>query len=150
MDMAPIGSHHAGIVKRLNQLFVRAVATEAIVSIQDPIILDGHSEPQPDVALLKPRDDFYVLAHPKAEEVFLIVEVADASLAYDLNIKIPLYARHGIPEVWLIDVEQRRFTRFLNPGEGGYAEIKDLAVEAGALTLSALPDVEVNLSDLFG
>lgn len=80
----------------------------------------------------------------------LIVEVADASLAYDLNIKIPLYARHGIPEVWLIDVEQRRLTRFLNPGEGGYAEIKDLVVGAGALILSALPDVEIDLSRLFG
>lgn len=149
IDMAPIGSSHAGIVKRLNQLLGNAAAGKAIVSVQDPIILDDHSEPQPDVALLRPRDDFYALAHPKAQEVLLIIEVADSSLRFDQSIKIPLYARHGIPEVWLVDVEQRRLTRFLKPGENGYAEAETLEV-LGRLTPTALHGIGVDLARLFG
>jgi Uma2 family endonuclease len=111
-DMAPIGSRHAAIVKQLMALFVRAVGARAIVSVQDPIILGEYSEPEPDLALLRPRDDFYALALPRADDVFLIIEVADTTLRYDREIKIPLYARHGIPEVWLIDVEGRTLTIF--------------------------------------
>jgi len=148
IDMAPIGSHHAGIVKRLTRLLVQAVGASAIVSVQDPVILDGHSEPQPDVALLRPRNDFYTLAHPKANEVLLLIEVAESSLRYDESIKIPLYARHGIPEVWLIDVEQRRLTRFFNPREKGY--VNDESPDAlSVLTPVALPDVDIDLSRLF-
>ena len=148
IDMSPIGSHHAGIVTRLNRLLVQAVGTKAIVSIQNPVILDGHSEPQPDIALLQPRDDFYTLAHPKAREVLLLIEVAESSLRYDREIKIPLYARHGIPEVWLIDVEQRRLTQFLDPRESGYRSSVDVDV-SNRLTPFALPGVDLDLSQLF-
>jgi Uma2 family endonuclease len=118
--MAPIGSRHAAIVTRANLLFVQAVADRAIVSVQNPIILGQHSEPEPDLAVIQPRDDFYALALPRADEVFLIVEVADTTLRYDREIKIPLFARHGIPEVWLIDVEGRTLTVFETPADGRY------------------------------
>ena len=85
--MAPIGSRHAAIVTRANLLFVQAVADRAIVSVQNPIILGEHSEPEPDLALIRPRDDFYALALPRADEVLLIVEVADTTLRYDREIK---------------------------------------------------------------
>ncbi|MGE0827292.1 MAG: Uma2 family endonuclease [Candidatus Binatia bacterium] len=97
--MPPIGSPHAGTVKYIGNRFANAVKGTAIVSILDPIFLDLHSEPQPDIALLRPRADFYRSAHATPADVFLIVEVADTSLAYDTQIKLPLYARYGIPEV---------------------------------------------------
>ena len=101
-------------------MFVRAAGARFIVSVQDPIIFGEHSEPEPDLALIQPRDDFYALALPRADEVLLIVEVADTALRYDREIKIPLYARHGIPEVWLIDVEGRTLTVFETPADGRY------------------------------
>ncbi len=150
VDMAPIGSRHAAIVKQLTALFARSAGGQCIVSVQDPIILGEHSEPEPDVALLQSRDDFYAPALPRADEVFLIVEVADTTLRYDREIKIPLYARHGIPEVWLIDVEGRTLTVFETPADGAYRDehrVQPLSV----LAPKALPGVAVDLlSRLFG
>jgi Uma2 family endonuclease len=147
--MAPIGSRHAAIVTRANRLFVQAVAGRAIVSVQNPIILGEQSEPEPDLALIRPRDDFYALALPRADEVLLIVEVADTTLRYDREIKIPLYARHGIPEVWLIDVDGRTLTVFETPAEGRYRDERRVR-PSGALAPKALPGVEVDLSRFFG
>jgi len=101
---------------------VQAVAGRAIVSIQNPIILGKHSEPEPDLALIQPRDDFYALALPRADEVLLIVEVADTTLRYEREIKIPLFARHCIPEVWLIAVDGRTLTVLETPAEGRYRD----------------------------
>ena len=146
---APIGSRHAAIVTRANMLFGQAVAGRAIVSVQNPIILGKHSEPEPDLALIQPRDDFYAVALPRADEVLLIVEVADTTLRYDREIKIPLYARHGIPEVWLIDVDGRTLTVFETPAEGRYRDERR-AEPVHILAPKALPGVEVDLSRLFG
>ena len=148
IDMAPIGSRHAAIVNRANLLFVQAVAGRAIVSVQNPIILGEHSEPEPDLALIHLREDFYALALPRADEVLLIVEVADTTLRYDREIKIPLYARHGIPEVWLIDVEGRTLTVFDTPADGRYRDEHRVQPLSG-LVPKALPGVEVDLSRLF-
>ncbi|MGH8478484.1 MAG: Uma2 family endonuclease [Gammaproteobacteria bacterium] len=147
--MAPIGSRHAAIVTRANMLFVQAVDGRAIVSVQNPILLGEHSEPEPDLALIQPREDFYALALPRADEVLLIVEVADTTLRYDREIKIPLYARHGIPEVWLIDVEGRTLTIFETPADGRYRDERRMR-PSGTLAPKALPGVEVDLSRLFG
>jgi len=147
--MAPIGSRHAAIVTRANRLFVQAVAGRAIVSVQNPIILGEQSEPEPDLALIRPRDDFYALALPRADEVPLIIEVADTTVRYDREIKIPLYARHGIPEVWLIDVDGRTLTVFETPAEGRYRDERRVR-PSGALAPKALPGVEVDLSRFFG
>lgn len=148
IDIAPIGSQHAAVVNRANLLFVHAVAGCAIVSVQNPIILGEHSEPEPDLALIQPREDFYALALPRAADVLLIVEVADTTLRYDREIRIPLYSRHGIPEVWLIDVEGRTLTVFETPADGRYRD-ECLAKPLSRLTLRALPGVEVDLSRLF-
>lgn len=148
IDMAPIGSQHAGTVKQLSRLFNLAVGQTAIVSTQDPLILDKHSEPQPDIMLLRPRDDFYKSSHPRPEDVLLIVEVADTSLQYDRQIKIPLYARYGIPEVWLADLVNRTLTLFRSPGEHGYQEVMT-PPSLGALSPKLLSAVRLNLSRLF-
>lgn len=147
IDMTPIGSRHAGAVKRLASLLNAAVRGTAIVSVQDPIRLDRHSQPQPDLALLRPRADFYAEAHPQPADVLLIVEVAEASLDYDRDVKIPLYARYGIPEVWLLDVAGRSLTVYREPGSAGYAA-QSRILKAGPLAPVLLSAAVVDLTGL--
>ncbi len=123
IDMSPIGSTHSGTLKRLIQLFHLAVGQSAVLSIQDPIVLGTHCEPQPDLALLRPRADVYTSSHPRPEDVLLLVEVCESSLRYDREIKLPLYARHGIPEVWLVDVDQQRLSLFRTPLGDVYQDV---------------------------
>lgn len=148
IDMPPIGSPHAGTVKYIGNRFAVAVRDKAIVSIQDPIFLDLHSEPQPDIALLRPRPDFYRSAHPTSADVFLIVEVADTSLAYDTQIKLPLYARHGIPEVWLVDLPNRRLIIHRTPTAAGFQDVQTVT-NLSAVTPLLLPGVTVDLTGVF-
>ena len=124
ISMPPIGSPHGGRAKRLNQLLNAAVGSRALVAVQDPLVLGERSEPEPDIALLRPRPDFYIDSHPGPADVLLLIEIADTSLAYDLRVKVPLYARHGIPEVWVIDVPHHRALRFTQPDPtaGGYRD----------------------------
>lgn len=148
IDMAPIGSRHAAVVRQLAHILHQNVGDQAIVSTQNPVRLDEYSEPEPDLALLRPRDDFYAAAHPGPGDVLLIIEVADTSLRYDREIKIPLYARHGIPEVWLVDLENERLLRFLEPGPDGYRTEEDVTGIA-PIRPTRLPEIEVDLSTLF-
>jgi Uma2 family endonuclease len=120
IDMPPIAPPHAGRTKRLNLLLIEAIGRRAIVSTQDPILLGDLSAPEPDLAILKPRDDFYTSAHPRAEDVLLLIEIADSSVRYDRERKLPLYARFGIPEVWLIDIPARAVWVHREPTDGAY------------------------------
>src|SRR3989442_3481508 len=104
VEMSPIGPGHAGCVTALTGLVGPLVAGRALVSVQNPVRLGGHSEPQPDVALLVPRADTYRTTHPQPEDVLLVIEVADASLEHDRDVKIPLYAAAGVPEGWLLNL----------------------------------------------
>jgi Uma2 family endonuclease len=122
IKISPIGSRHAACVKRLNTLLGRLVGQQFIVSVQDPIRLDDFSAPQPDVALLRSRDDFYAQAHPTAGDVVLIVEVADTSARYDREEKVPLYAEAGIPEVWLISLSEETIEIYFEPVGGAYRD----------------------------
>ena len=120
IDMSPIGVLHAAIVARLASHFSQRLGPMGVVWCQNPLRLDDISEPEPDIAILRPRADFYMTAHPGAADVLLVIEVADTSLAYDLGTKVPLYARHGIPEVWVIDAATRHTRVFRRPvGNGG-------------------------------
>ena len=148
IDMPPIGSPHAGTVNYLGDSLRLACGTQAIVSTQNPVFLARHSEPQPDIVLLRPRPDFYRSAHPTPADVFLIIEVADSSLAYDTQIKLPLYAHYGIPEVWLADLPNRRFIVHRTPTPVGFQDVQTLT-DLSALTPLLLPGVTVDLSDLF-
>lgn len=124
IDMAPIGSTHAGMVRRLEKMLHDSIADSAIISVQNPVVLNQHSEPQPDLAVLKMRNDFYAAAHPEASDILLIIEVSDTTLRYDLETKLPLYAQAEIPEVWLIDIANSSAELFRNPGRQGYQEIE--------------------------
>jgi Uma2 family endonuclease len=106
VQMSPIGSRHARCVRLLNRIFSKGVGDRAIVDVQNPIRLGERLEPQPDVALLRPRPDFYAGVHPGPEDVLLIAEVMERSAAFDREVKAPLYARSGIPEVWWVDLEE--------------------------------------------
>ena len=130
IEMIPIGSRHAGNVDRLNTLFTSSVEDDAIVRVQSPIRLDEHSEPQPDLTLLQPRDDYYASAHPTPDDILLVVEVADESLSYDRSTKIPLYARHGIPAVWLINLQENAVEVYERPDAEGYQIVHSLRGEA--------------------
>ncbi len=120
IEMAPIGTRHLSKVNRLARMLSLTVAQEAIVSTQNPIALPPQNEPQPDIALLKPRADDYEGSLPAAADVLLIIEIADTTLAYDRDVKIPIYARHGIPEVWLFDVQGGALFVHRDPGPKGY------------------------------
>ena len=119
IDMAPIGSRHGSAVKRLVSLLTSTLGSRVILAVQDPLRLSDLSEPEPDLMLLKPRDDFYADAHPSAADVLLLIEVADTSARYDREIKLPLYARHGVPEVWIVDLEAR-LLRFYSLPAGAF------------------------------
>jgi Uma2 family endonuclease len=122
VTMSPIGSAHVGTVLQLTGMLQKAVGEHALVSVQNPVVLDDYSEPEPDIALLKPHGDFYKSALPRPSDVLLLIEVADTTLRYDRAVKIPLYARHGIPETWLIDLENKHVTIFSSPSAQGYQE----------------------------
>jgi hypothetical protein len=120
VEMTAIGSRHAACVKRLMHLLTARVGERAVVSVQDPVRLSAFSEPQPDLALLRPRDDFYARAHPGPQDTLLVIEVAETSAALDRGVKGPLHARAGIAEMWLADLEQDVVEVFRDPSAEGY------------------------------
>jgi Uma2 family endonuclease len=147
IDMAPIGSEHVATLAHFDHLLRDAVRTQAIVLVQAPIALDDFSAPQPDLVLLRPRDDYYRSALARPADVLLIVEVAMSSLRYDRKVKVPLYARHDIPETWLIDAERLKLTRYRTPLNGVYTRI-DEPPPASPVAIELLPDARLDLSPL--
>ncbi|MFB6214898.1 MAG: Uma2 family endonuclease [Candidatus Bipolaricaulia bacterium] len=124
IEMVPIGSRHAACVKRLNHQLSQKIEEAIIISVQDPIRLSEHSEPQPDLALLEPRPDYYADEHPGPEDVLLLVEVAESSQEYDRERKIPLYAQAKIPETWLVDLKKEMVVTYHKPGKETYRKTR--------------------------
>jgi Uma2 family endonuclease len=149
VQMTPIGRRHASYVLRLTQLLSRVLAGRGDVSVQNPVILDDHSEPQPDVAVLRHRSDWYLGGLPRPEDVLLLVEVAHTTLDYDQGVKIPLYARSGIAEVWLVDLDAAEIVIYREPGPDGYALVRT-AVRGETLTPLLLESVAVPVADILG
>lgn len=148
IDMPPPGELHSGTVTQLQYLLQRVVEDRAIVSVQNPTILGRYSAPQPDIALLKPRRDFYKSGLPRAADILLVVEVADSSLRYDRDVKTRVYARHAIAEFWLIDVRGKRVTRYRDPTSGEYSRVDEPDL-GNAVAIGALPGLALDLSVLF-
>ena len=120
--MSPIGSEHAACVDRLTKLFVLRTGANAIVRVQSPVHLNEASEPEPNLALLSPRDDDYAARHPRPDEVLLVVEVADTSAAFDRDVKRPLYAQVDIPEFWIVNLGTDRIEVYRSPQNTEYAD----------------------------
>lgn len=152
IDMWPIGALHAAIVNAIVRHRGRHADESVVVRCQNPLRLDDVNEPEPDVAVLRSRHDWYTTVHPGPADVLLVVEVADTSPAFDTGVKVPLHARHGIPEVWVIDVVTRRTIVFRRPADSRYVE--ESQVEPGgipacdAVTAEAGGRVEVVLTRL--
>jgi Uma2 family endonuclease len=147
-EKTPICSYHASIVNHLSSLLITVVKDEGIVSVQNPVRLSDRTEPEPDLAILKPRDDFYRKQHPTANDTLLVVEVSNASERFDREIKLLLYANHGIPEIWIISIEQKTLSIYRSPNGDRY-EHEQATDTPRSVTLSALPEVSVDLSTLF-
>ncbi|MGA8054949.1 MAG: Uma2 family endonuclease [Burkholderiales bacterium] len=147
-DMAPIGSRHAAIVNFLVERLTLSAKGRLLVRGQGPLQIPPYNEPLPDVLLLKPRADRYRDSLPQPADVLLIVEIAHSSLGRDRDVKIPIYAREGIPEAWLVDVQRRVVTVYRGPAPEGYAEAFELS--EGSLAPGCLPPAAIALAELFG
>ena len=148
IDMTPIGTPHTSRTKFLNQRLSAAVGSRLIVSVQDPIRIDEGTELYPDIALLRSRQNFYARHAPEPADVLLVAEVAETSLRYDRELKLPIYARAGIPEVWIVDLNDRVLRVFQQPEGGAYRTSQEIA-EPGQRRLLAVADVAVDLTGLF-
>jgi Uma2 family endonuclease len=144
IDMAPIGPEHAYWVERLAAVLGTALGSRAIVRQQHPVRLGSHSEPQPDIAVVRPRADFYRSAHPTAADVLLLIEIGHSTVRFDREVKAPLYARHGIPELWVVDLDTSEVHIHSSPGDGEYQVSKTAGLTAQRLTV--FPDVVIDLA----
>jgi len=149
VEMAAIGSRHAVCVNRLTRLFGQAVGERAVLQIQNPVELDDRSEPQPDVALLRPPLDRYLAGHPGPPDIFLLIEVADTSLGYDRDTKAPLYGRAGVAETWVVDLDREVVLAFRRPGPDGYGERREIG-RGDQLEVGALPGITMAVDDILG
>ena len=147
VEMRPIGSRHVACVNRLNRLLSGRLAARAIVSVQNPIRLGSYSEPEPDLALLRPRHDFYADALPEAADVWLVVEVMPSSSEADREVKLPLYAEAGVREAWLVDLEQERVEVYRGPTDQGYGEAKECA-HGDVIAPEAFPEAPLAVAEI--
>ncbi|MDP9315259.1 MAG: Uma2 family endonuclease [Chloroflexota bacterium] len=147
-EMSPLGSRHVACVNRLVANVSSQVGQTVIVSVQNPIQLTDYSQPQPDLALLRRQPDFYAEALPTALDVFLLIEVADTSLAYDRDVKVPRYAETNIPEVWLVNVEDETVLVYTQPNVTGYRMVQQF--QAGqVIRATTIVNLEVEVDDIF-
>lgn len=147
IDMAPIGSQHAETIDTLAYLIHKQIKEDAKLRIQNPLRLDQYNEPQPDLALVINQN--YSSHHPGPQETMLVIEVADASLSYDLEIKTALYAQHNIPEVWVIDLNNCKIHVFQRPKSGEYEYKK--ALQRGTISSALVPSfvLDIDHCELF-
>ena len=148
--MSPIGQDHEATVDSLNEALVLAFAGQATVSVQNPVRLDNLSEPQPDVTVLRRRADGYRTGPRKSPaDTLLLIEVADSSLQSDRAVKLPLYAKAGVPEVWIVDLERRVLECYRQPDGERYREMTTHTPDE-TVTLSQAPGVSLALRPVFG
>ena len=140
--MSPIGTRHAKCVTVQNELFVQQSAGRAVVRLGLPVRLSTDTEPEPDLAVVRPRADTYGESHPTPQEVFLIIEVSDSTLAYDGDIKIPRYAREGFPEAWIWDLRTDRVYVYTEPSPEGYRSMRVYG-RGDVVSPVAFPDVRI-------
>ncbi|MGI8915094.1 MAG: Uma2 family endonuclease [Chloroflexota bacterium] len=147
--MSPVGAQHAGTTKKLNRLFNRTLGDAVVIGVQDPVRLGDDTEPEPDISVLRTRADFYTASLPVPAEILLLIRVADTSLLADRLVKIPRYARAGIPEVWLVDLDHKRIERHAGPAAEGYTDVTVIA-EGQSLPSSVVQSVIIRANELPG
>ena len=145
VDMPPMGTRHAAQLSRLVDLLSAAIGERGMVRMQLPLRLDDASEPQPDIAVVLPRSDYYEQRHPGGPDTLLGVEISDTTLEFDRDVKAPLYLEHGVPECWVLDIRANVLLRFRRSAG---REIVSTESDFGPMSIAALPSVTVNLEPL--
>ena len=148
-EMAAVGTGHFACVSRLTKILVQRTGDATIVHVQNPIQLSDLTEPQPDLTLLRPREDFYAGKRPTPEDVILVIEISDTTLRYDREIRLPLYALPGIPEVWIVDLSGEEVLTYSQPENGTYVETKRVG-GGGALALRTFSGLAMRVDEIFG
>src|SRR3990170_3724376 len=149
VELVPIGPRHAACVDRLSQGLQRRLADRAIVRTQGPISLGPYSEPQPDLALFRPPVARYAESHPRPDDLFLVIEVAERSVEEDRARKMPMYARAGVREAWLVDLPAQAVEAHRQPTPNGYASGRKFG-RGQVLTPDAFPDIHLPVDDIIG
>ena len=147
VEMAPIGDRHASCVDRLAETLTIQLQRWALVRSQNPLFIDENTAVQPDIMLLVRRDDYYASSAPGPNSVLLLVEVSDTTLSYDRNVKFPIYAHSGIPEVWIVDLHSRQLEVFTQPSSEGYASSQTLS-SGDSVSPSAFDDISLAVDDI--
>jgi Uma2 family endonuclease len=148
IEMSPIGKKHNACINRNTRTLIQKLGDKAIVSVQNSVnILEN--EPLPDIAILQPNPTYYADRLATAEDMLLIIEVADSSLAYDQEIKAPKYARAGVQELWIVDLNDDMIWVYRKPSEKSYLDLK--AHQRGeTITLLAFSDLTLAVNDILG
>ena len=149
LDMAPMGTKHSAITSKLHELFVLTLSGSATVVSGGPLNLGEFSQPQPDLMLLKRRADFYSGKTPEASDVLLLIDVSDSSLTFDQGVKLNLYARYGVAEYWIVDVEGQRIVTYREPATKAYGRTLEFTA-ADAVAPQAFPDIKISVGEIFG
>jgi Uma2 family endonuclease len=147
LEMSPVGRRHAACVDRLTELLILRLASKVIVRTQNPIRLSDDSEPQPDIAILRRRDDFYARGHPQPDDIFLVIEVADTTIEFDREIKIPTYAQENISVVWLVDLNAEVVEVFQEPTTQGYGNCQQFQ-PGQMLTIPNFPEIQLGVDQI--
>jgi Uma2 family endonuclease len=149
IDKMSIGSKHAGTVNRLNRKLTALLGEKVIVSIQNPVHIDEYNEPEPDIALLKPREDFYTENLPVPQEVLLLVEVSDSTIETDRSIKKTLYAEAGIAEFWIVNLKENTVERYSSPKNGNY-RLAEILEPGETIKAGTIEDLELKIDEILG
>jgi Uma2 family endonuclease len=144
IHMAPMGTQHGNVVQRLHTTLKTALAGRAVIHMQRVFRLSNITEAQPDLIVLKPDRDYHSTKFPTGSDTLLVVEVSDTSFSYDHDIKVPLYAAHDVPEVWIVDLESRCVRFFRSPVDGKYTDAQVMQDP----TTAKLADLTIDLSGL--
>jgi Uma2 family endonuclease len=147
LALSPISDPHNGTCARANRAFVRAAGDDAIVLVQGAVRLNLYSEPQPDIALLRPRADFYTKSHPGPADILLLVEISASSLHYDLKVKGRLYAEMGIPEYWVADLDNEIVIAHSEPSGASFRLVRQFR-RGETMTPSLLPSCRIPVDSL--
>jgi len=149
IDKMTIGSKHSGTVNRLNRTLIVLLGKNVVVAVQNPVHIDEYNEPEPDIALLKPRDDFYTASHAAPQDVLLLIEVSDSTLEYDREVKKNLYAEAEIAEYWLVNLQDNTLEVYSQPKNGNYRLARIL--ESGeTIEATTVKNLKLHIDEILG
>jgi len=149
LDKMSIGSKHASVVKKLNRKLTLMCEDQAIISVQDPIYIDQYNQPEPDIALLKPREDFYEENHPRPMDVLLLIEVSNSTVETDREIKRTLYAEAGIAEFWLVNLKENTVERYSSPKNGNY-RLAEILESGETIKAGTVENLKLKIDEILG